>query len=141
MTEERPCTPGLFEGTLLLSLVAMSPTLTASLHHPVSRGYGAIRSHLTLSIPETMPKSSGGKESSDNSTSNAALENRGNKKGLQVMDMKMKAISNQIRLLVLKIQNYKRHMTHIDSNLGLLHRRIQVKDWILCLRGTKISSI
>lgn len=35
--------------------------------------YGAILSHLTLSMPETMPKSSGGKESSDSSTSRAAL--------------------------------------------------------------------
>ena len=33
-----------------------------------------MRSHLTFSIPETIPKSSGGKESSDSSTSRAALE-------------------------------------------------------------------
>lgn len=43
--------------------------------------YGAILSHLTLSIPETMPKSSGGKESSDSSTSKAALNAK--KKGVR----------------------------------------------------------
>lgn len=43
--------------------------------------YGAILSHLTLSIPETMPKSSGGKESSDSSTSKAALNTT--KKGMK----------------------------------------------------------
>lgn len=37
------------------------------------QGYGAILSHFTFSIPETIPKSSGGKESSDSSTSRAAL--------------------------------------------------------------------
>lgn len=37
-------------------------------------GYGAILSHLTFNIPETIPKSSGGNESSDSSTSRAALE-------------------------------------------------------------------
>lgn len=49
------------------------------------KGYGAILSHLTLSIPETMPKSSGGKESSDSSTSKAALKcnNKKTKRGMR----------------------------------------------------------
>lgn len=46
-----------------------------------TKRYGAILSHLTLSIPETMPKSSGGKESSDSSTSKAAL--KATKKGMR----------------------------------------------------------
>lgn len=39
-------------------------------------GYGAIRSHFTFSMPATIPKSSGGKESSESSTSRAALEEK-----------------------------------------------------------------
>lgn len=50
-------------------------------------GYGAILSHLTLSIPETMPKSSGGKESSDSSTSKAAL----NATGKEIMGIRSKS--------------------------------------------------
>ncbi|KAL0590616.1 Zinc finger protein [Plecturocebus cupreus] len=67
-------------------------SLFPNLHHPVPRGYGAIRSHLTLSIPDTMPKSSGGKESSDSSTSNAALENEGNKKVVGITGTRHRAL-------------------------------------------------
>lgn len=55
------------------------------------------------------------------------------------MDMKIKAIKqSNLPACPENLKLQKTHMTHIDSNLGLLHRRIQVKDWILCLRSTKI---